>query len=214
MRGWLGSQGALPQTGEGAYSVKMMKTPSLAQKLLLFSVLFVCYVRRELTGSYLPPKDPADGVVWTRDALCYSETVFLEGKPVGTIYVESGLIDLRARTVHFAWMSAIMMLACLLLVYLLSRRLHQNIARSIADLAGITRQVTLGNDYTLRVMPRGTDEIGNVIRSFSQMLDRIRERDAALQDSNNQLEARVNERTRELQEEVNERVRAEDTLYA
>ncbi|MFZ0522195.1 MAG: response regulator [Candidatus Acidiferrales bacterium] len=175
--------------------------------------LFVWYVRRDLTGKYLPPKDPSDGVVWTRDALCYSETVFLEGKPVGTIYMESDLIDLHARTVHFAWMSAIMVLTCLFLMYLLSWRLHQNIARSIADLAGITRQVTLGNDYTLRVIPRGTDEIGNVIRSFNQMLDRIRERDAALQNSNSQLEARVTERTRELQEEVDERVRAEDALY-
>ena len=175
--------------------------------------LFVWYVRRDLTGHYLPPANPRDGVVWTRDALCYSETVFLEGQPVGTIYMESDLIDLHARAAHFAWSSCLMVLACLVLVYLLSRRLHQNIARSIADLAGITRQVALGNDSTLRVTPRGTDEIGNVVRSFNQMLDRMRERDAALKDANNRLEVRVNERTRELQEEVNERVRAEDALY-
>jgi len=44
------------------------------------------YVRRDLTGKYVPPQEPPTGVLWAPDSLSFSETVFLEGSPVGTIY--------------------------------------------------------------------------------------------------------------------------------
>jgi len=44
------------------------------------------------------------------------------------------------------------------------------------------------------------------------MLDRIQEREVALQGSNNQLETRVAERTRQLQSEIDDRLLAEETL--
>jgi PAS domain S-box-containing protein len=200
----------------GSEVLEAMRVHSGIRTAVLYKVdnqVLASYLRQDLTGKYAPPKEPPGGVIWTPNSLCFSETVFLKGKAVGTIYIEDDLNDVHARTVHFVWTSGIMVLASLFFVYLFSWRLHWTIARSIKDLAGITQQVALGNDYTLRVVPRGTDEIGNVIRSFNQMLDRIRERDAALQDSNSQLEVHVKKRTQQLEEEVNDRRRAEDALY-
>jgi signal transduction histidine kinase len=67
-------------------------------------------------------------------------------------------------------------------------------------------------DYALRAETAGNDEVGTLIISFDQMLDRIQERDSALQNAKDQLEMRVAERTRELQQEVAERKQAETNM--
>ncbi len=85
--------------------------------------IFAWYVRTDLTGGYLPPRHPAEGVNWATSFLSFSERVFLEGKPVGKIYLEEDLNDVNSRRIHFAWVTAMMALACMTLVYLLSWRL-------------------------------------------------------------------------------------------
>jgi PAS domain S-box-containing protein len=86
------------------------------------------------------------------------------------------------------------------------------ITEPILHLAQVAARVTAKEDYALRALPRGDDEVGALIGSFNQMLERIQERDAALQGAKSELELRVQARTRELQLEVNERMRAEETL--
>jgi len=99
------------------------------------------YVRRDLTGVYVPPLEPPAGIVWASDSLSFAETVFLEGRPVGTIYIQEDLSDVHDRMVRFAWSSSFMALACLLFVYVASLRLRHPIARPVYYLAEIARQV-------------------------------------------------------------------------
>jgi two-component system, sensor histidine kinase and response regulator len=56
---------------------------------------------------------------------------------------------------------------------------------------------------------RYDDEVGMLVSSFNQMLDGIQQRDAALQQLNNELETRVRNRTAELEREIIERRQAE-----
>jgi signal transduction histidine kinase/CheY-like chemotaxis protein len=80
------------------------------------------------------------------------------------------------------------------------------------QLAGIAAKVSANEDYTLRGLPGDGDEVGTLVSSFNQMLERIQERDAALQGAKEKLELRVQARTEELQKEVAERKRAETEM--
>lgn len=170
------------------------------------------YVRQDLTGRYLPPKEPPTRVVWRSDSLSFAETVFLEGRPVGTIYLEDDLHDVHDRMVHFAWTSGIMAAACLLIVYILSLRLRQTIARPINMLAAMARQVASANNYSLRAAQDAGGELGQLSQDFNYMLAEIERRDAELTVARETLEQRVAERTKELQSEIEERQRAERRL--
>jgi nitrate/nitrite-specific signal transduction histidine kinase len=77
------------------------------------------------------------------------------------------------------------------------------------QLAGIAGRVSRQQDYALRAIASGDDEVGTLIYSFNQMLDGIQERDSALQSAKDELEVRVQERTKELEIEIQERKRAE-----
>jgi len=108
------------------------------------------YARRDLAARYTLPKLPLPGVVWSSDSLSYTEVVYLDGKPVGTIYLEDDLNDLHSRMVQFAKGLAVMAGTCLFIVYVLSSWLRKGITRPIYDLAWTARCVASRNDYTLR----------------------------------------------------------------
>jgi nitrogen fixation/metabolism regulation signal transduction histidine kinase len=102
----------------------------------------------------------------------------------------------------------VVILISILVTYIVSSRLLRLITEPILHLAQIATRVTTNEDYAVRAIPRGEDEVGALIGSFNQMLERIQERDAALQGAKSELELRVQARTEELQLEVAERKQA------
>jgi signal transduction histidine kinase/CheY-like chemotaxis protein len=168
-----------------------------------------CYVRRDLTGHYTPPKHPAPGFAWTAKRLAYTETVSLDGNPVGTLYIEDDLADLQRRISHFAKVVAIMGGVCLLIVYMISTTLRKGITRPIYDLAWTARCVASRNDYSLRAPLSGGAELAQLSTDFNYMLQEIERQNTALADARDSLEIRVLSRTEELRLEVSERKQAE-----
>jgi signal transduction histidine kinase/CheY-like chemotaxis protein len=178
------------------------------------------YLRRDLTGNFTPPRLPTPGVAWRKDALSLAEVVVLEGKPVGTLYLEDDLSDLHTRVMHFTRTCMVMAGVCLLIVYLLSTRLRRSVAGPIFDLASIARQVATHEDYSLRAPQGAGGEIGQLNNDFNRMLAEIEVRDAALSEGRNSLELRVLQRTQELSRvneelegQIAERKRAEADLH-
>jgi signal transduction histidine kinase/DNA-binding response OmpR family regulator len=199
----------------GSQVVEAMRVRPGIRSAVLYRLddkILAWYVRRDLTGTYLPPKSPAPGVVWSSDSLGFAETVFLEGNPVGTLYIEDDLNDVHGRMVHFAWTSSVMALACLFFVCVMSLRLRRTIARPVYALAGIARQVASGNDYRLRA-PQGLGgELGQLSEDFNHMLTEIERRDAELNVARETLEQRVSDRTKELESEIGVRQQTERRL--
>jgi signal transduction histidine kinase/DNA-binding response OmpR family regulator len=85
------------------------------------------------------------------------------------------------------------------LAYGVVRRLQRYIAKPIHALADTAAAISRNKDYSLRVPTHGTDEIGQLIVVFNDMLGRIERRDAELKQAHDELEKRVAARTHELQ---------------
>jgi PAS domain S-box-containing protein len=203
---------AFSDSSAGNQILGAMRMRSSVRAAVLYQTdgqLFASYVRRNLTGRYLPPKHPLAGIAWGNNSLSFGTVVYLEKKPVGTLYLEDDLSDLQGRIIHFAWVSAVMASICLLIVYLLSVRLRQAIVRPIYDLAWTARLVASVKDYSVRAPQGQGKELRQLSADFNHMLEQIERRDSALNEARDVLELRVAARTGELEMEVKERRRTE-----
>src|SRR5580704_2363689 len=175
-------------------------------------VVFAEYRRAGIAAEFAMPPRREDGAQFQKDTLTLFRAVSLGGEKTGAIAIISDLGALQAKIKQYTEISVVVILFSILATYVVSSRLLRLITEPILHLAQVAARVTAKEDYALRALPRGEDEVGALIGSFNQMLERIQERDAALQGAKSELELRVQARTRELQLEVNERMRAEEAL--
>jgi len=150
-----------------------------------------------------------EGIQFAGDFLTLSQSISLEGETRGAITIISDLSALTTKMTRFREISALVLIVSLFATALVSERLVNLITEPILQLAGLAERVSTREDYTLRASPAGKDELGKLVGSFNQMLERIQERDVALQGAKEELEIRVLARTEELQQEVTERKQAE-----
>ncbi len=202
-----------PRAGEEVLAALRMR-PSVRGAALYGSDgrLFATYVRKGLEGKMVFPGAPREGFAWTKETVSYGESVVLEGKQAGIIYLEADLEDLRQETRHFFLANLGIVCACLLIVYFLSGRLQKTISLPIEALAQTARRVAEENNCRLRAPNFGGDELGRLSKDFNHMLEQIEGRDAALREVRANLEVRVAERTRELDAEIAIRRRTEQAL--
>src|SRR5207244_9831866 len=102
--------------------------------------------------------------------------VLLEGRKVGSIMIGSDLAELRSRAAKYTGISALVLIVSFLATVLVSHRLVGLITEPILQLAGLAERVSAKEDYALRAVPAGNDELGKLFGSLNQMLERIQER--------------------------------------
>ena len=137
------------------------------------------------------------------------QDITLNGETIGKIYIETDLGDVNDRLRRFILIDFAVLLGSLAVAFMLSYPLQRVISEPIRELTETTVAFSVLADYSKRVQKRSNDEIGMLVGSFNQMLERVQERDDALKNAKDQLELRVRERTKELQAEVTDRKQAE-----
>jgi two-component system sensor histidine kinase/response regulator len=170
------------------------------------------YVRADLNQQALPSHAPTEGMIWGKDRLAYSSTIFLGHRRLGSLYLESGLADLQQRLKRFEQLTGLIAVGSLLLVYLLTAAMQRGLTKPIQNLAAIARSIAAEKHYSLRAPPLSGRELRQLSADFNHMLDELERRDVALKEARDVLELRVAARTSELEMEVNERRKTEQEL--
>jgi PAS domain S-box-containing protein len=153
-------------------------------------------------------------------AVVLVRSIVFQGKPTGTIYIQSSMEALYARLKLYVGISAIVLAASLLVALLISPIVQREIARPIVQLAEIAQLISRDKNYSVRSEHSNTrDEISVLVDAFNGMLGQIQERDGALRRAHDELEQKVHERTSELTrsnrlltQEVAEHKRTEEAL--
>ncbi len=178
--------------------------------------LFATYPRGA-SPDLFPAAPERAGTRFEKDHLILFRTIPLKGEvdgnpEVATIYLKSDLQQLHSRVQRYGAMVLLMMLVSLLVTFWLSSRLQRIVSRPIFQLAATAKAVCVEKEYSVRAVKHGNDELGQLIDAFNEMLGQIQQQDAALHESNVELDQRVRERTKALRAEIAERQRAESSL--
>ncbi|HXI82643.1 MAG TPA: PAS domain S-box protein [Verrucomicrobiae bacterium] len=171
------------------------------------------------TRPELPSQPGKEGYQFTRDRLALFRPIRLDGKAIGTIYLQSDLEAIDDRLRSFARIAALVVLGAMGITAGISFWMQQLVSQPILRLANTAQVIRENKDYSVRAEKQGRNEIGLLTDSFNQMLTQIQTQDNALHLAQKGLEQRVRERTAELttansalQVEIKERLRTGEAL--
>src|SRR6202165_2425895 len=157
--------------------------------------VFAKYSRDATTVGFSPPPVQGNGTTVIARHMVLFQNIVLKGDSIGTLYIEADLGDLNERLLRFAEIDFVVLLGSLAVAFVLSYRLQRVISGPIQALADTALAVIAQENYSIRAKKQGQDEIGSLFDQFNSMLDRIQQRDIALQRAHDDLERRVEERT-------------------
>lgn len=163
-------------------------------------MLFATYVR-DGRQELFPEEPEEEGWRFEEDAVVLYKPILVNGIQRGTIYLRKNLQELEERFWSYIQIAFLVLLGSFAVSLLVASRLERSISRPIMDLADTARQVSEGQDYSIRSTKMANDETGVLADAFNQMLAKIHERETNLRQTN---EAMSNE--------IAERIRAEKTL--
>jgi signal transduction histidine kinase/DNA-binding response OmpR family regulator len=140
--------------------------------------------------------------------------VMLDNNPIGTVYVRSDLGELHDRITRYAITLLGVFCAAAGLALFLASRLQRFIAGPIQHLADTAQVVSTQRNYSVRAVKESSDELGQLIDVFNEMLTQIQIRDAGLKSHQDHLEEQVTQRTEQLQKMNTELTGAKDRAEA
>lgn len=168
-----------------------------------------------LAGDSLPGAPQEDGFQYEREFLSVFQPVIENDKRLGTLYLkyDSGAVMREWLSASIGIAGAVMTIP-LLVGYLLSRKLQQQISQPILALARTAKAISQQRDFSVRARKFGDDELGLLTDAFNQMLVEIHKLNTTLEQRVAARTAQLGSINLELKREVAERVGAEKALSA
>ncbi len=126
------------------------------------------------------------------------QPIFHDEQRIGTLYLLSDLQALhdRINAVVFSVLIALALLA--VCSWWLSGILQKPVSDPLLALVETMKQISRQNNYHLRAVKHGPDEIGLLVDGFNQMLDKIEQHRTELEGHQKSLEKQVLQRTKDL----------------
>lgn len=146
-----------------------------------------------------PVKPGVPGYRFVHSHLEGFEPVMQDNRQLGTLYLKSHLGALYNRLRLYSLIVVTVLVLSFVLTYMLVRILKKGISAPIMSLAKTAQIVSEKQDYSIRAVKMGKDELGSLTDAFNHMLDQIQEQNQSLKEFNQTLEQKVSERTRQLE---------------
>jgi signal transduction histidine kinase/CheY-like chemotaxis protein len=134
--------------------------------------------------------------------------ITLDERRIGTLYILANTSMEAAQIKISALLLLLSFIAVLLVTQLISSSLQQLMTKPLYSLARTARKISEEGDYSIRVTRKYSDEIGELIDDFNNMVEAIEVREAELKGHRNNLEILVQERTEELRAKRDEALAA------
>lgn len=150
--------------------------------------------KREGSNVLLPDHPDNDSHHFQSDSLVVTRPVTLNGRLIGTIYIQTSLDGLYERLRLLGGFAVFVLIVSGLAAYALSAFLQRPISQPIYALTEAARRISTDKDFTVRVSVHGCDEAGQLTEAFNQLLSSIEERDKTLRTTNESLQTEVTER--------------------
>jgi signal transduction histidine kinase len=153
------------------------------------------------TGIELRSMSPGETQAqWTQGSeVLVGYRIIYSGRPVGTVYIQAHLGELRRRVERYGLTAFIILLFCMVAALAATTMFRRLVTRPITALASTARVISREKDFSLRAAATANrDEIAVLVEAFNEMLQEIQTRDQALREARELLEKRVEERTAEL----------------
>lgn len=151
-------------------------------RALLFDADGDAFAQYQRDGSYppTPPTVEQPGSRFEGDSLKLYGAVNFNDNIVGTLYLESDTEEMRARIRNYGTILVILLPSLFLVGLLIGTRVQRVISKPILDLDAVAKTVSGKKDYKVRAKKHASDEIGQLVDTFNEMLAQIQARDAEL----------------------------------
>ena len=154
--------------------------------------LFASYTRRDL-DLLVPILPGAEGIRIDGKDIVLFKRIVKNNEILGTVYIKADF-ELRQRLIDYLGIFAAVTLLSLIVALSLSTWLQGVFIRPILATSDVARQVVETRDYSLRVSKTTTDEVGDLVDAFNDMVAEVGRRSEALEASNLTLEHEMVER--------------------
>jgi len=148
--------------------------------------------------AFAVPRVQLNSIRFDRDRLRIFRPILLDGRSIGTVYLESDLGDVNRRLMQSGLALVAILLSASIVAFLLATKLKTAITEPIRELAQTAKHVATNKDYRSRAKKLAGDDLGLLTDRFNGMLAEIEARDRELLANQQLLEKKVGERTAEL----------------
>jgi signal transduction histidine kinase len=122
----------------------------------------------------------SEEVSYGADYLDIRQKIKVNNRVVGNIRLRASLMNLYDSFVRQTLLISGLLFVALFVAFVLASYLQKLISKPVLHLADVMRRVSSQESYSLRAKAESTDEMGDLINGFNEMLERIQQHDEHL----------------------------------